>query len=141
MKNQRFLTLLSLIVSLNIAISQAETTNLKLNNERILGKNTVPTLGLDNLYIEGIITLVDRKENRLVTRDQSISITPTTSFTSDKRGGYITFRDLKIGSAIRLTTVYEEGEIKAISVHELNQVVKAGTKQKKTKEKSAVLMD
>ena len=77
---------------------------------------------MENVFLEGSISLIEKKEKRIVIKDQSILVTPKTSFTNNNSYRPMTFQDLKIGSEIRVNVIYEKGELEAsLSINWINK--------------------
>ena len=114
---------------------------ISLTKEKLSGSAIRPSLGLENIFLEGSISLIEKKEKRIVIKDQSILVTPKTSFTNNNSYRPMTFQDLKVGSGIRVNVIYEKGEVEAISIHELDQQTKRTQKDENNQEQAAILFD
>ena len=114
---------------------------MSLTKERLSGTGLQPSLGLENIFLEGTISFLEKNEKRIVVRDQSILITPKTSFTSENSSLPLTFQDLKVGSGVRVSVAYEKGELTASSIHEFNQQTQRKQTNENKKERSTILLD
>ena len=84
MRYNKMIFLFFFLISYNITSIAYEKEKMSLTKERLSGLGIQPSLGLDNIFLEGTISLLEKNERRIVVRDQSIVITPKTSFTGEK---------------------------------------------------------
>ena len=138
-KTMFFLSIL--LISYNIISIAYEKEKMNLTKERLSGTGLQPSLGLENIFLEGTISLLEKNERRIVVRDQSILITPKTSFTSENSSLPLTFQDLKAGSGVRVSVAYEKGELTASSIHQFNQQTQRKQTNENKKERSTILLD
>ena len=121
MKYKKMIFLFFFLISYSITSLASEKEKMSLTNERLSGAGIQPSLGLENIFLEGTISLIEKNERRIVIRDQSILIKSQTSFTRENSSVPLSFQDLKIGSEIRVDVAYEKGELTASSIHQLNE--------------------
>ena len=121
MKYKKIVFIFFFLISYSITSLTSEKEKISLTKERLSGVGIQPSLGLENIFLEGTISFLEKNERRIVIRDQSISITPKTSFTRENSSVPLSFQDLKIGSEIRVGVAYEKGELTASSIHQFNE--------------------
>ena len=120
MKYKKMIFLFFFLISYSITSLASEKEKMSLTKERLSGAGIQPSLGLENIFLEGTISLIERNERRIVIRDQSILIKSQTSFTRENSSVPLSFQDLKIGSEIRVDVAYEKGELTASSIHQFS---------------------
>ncbi len=121
MKYKKMIFLFFFLISCSITSLASEKEKMSLTKERLSGAGIQPSLGLENIFLEGTISLIEKNERRIVIRDQSILIKSKTSFTRENSSVPLSFQDLKIGSEIRVDVAYEKGELTASSIHQFNE--------------------
>jgi len=129
------------LISYNIISIAYEKEKMSLTKERLSGTGLQPSLGLENIFLEGTISFLEKNEKRIVVRDQSILITPKTSFTSENSSLPLTFQDLKVGSGVRVSVAYEKGKLTAYSIHQFNHQTQRKQPNEDKKERSTILLD
>ena len=141
MQHKTFFFLFIFLISYNTTSITYEKEKISLTKEHLSGIGIQPSLGLENMFLEGTISLLEKKERRIVVKDQSILITSKTSFISENSSAPLSFQDLKTGSRVRVSVVYEKGELTAYSVHQFNEKTKRKQRDENKKERSTILLD
>ena len=141
MQHKTFFFLFIFLIFYHTTSITYEKEKISLTKEQLSGIGIQPSLGLENMFLEGTISLLEKKEQRIVVKDQSILITSKTSFISENSSAPLSFQDLKNGSRVRVSVVYEKGELTAYSVHQFNEKTKRKQRDENKKERSTILLD
>ena len=141
MQHKTFFFLFIFLISYNTTSITYEKEKVSLTKENLSGIGIQPSLGLENIFLEGTISLLEKKERRIVIKDQSILITTKTSFTGGKETLPLTFQDLKIGAGVRVSVAHEKGELTAYSIHQFNEPTNRKQRDENKKERSTILLD
>ena len=141
MKYKKMIFLFFFLISYSITSLASEKEKMSLTKERLSGAGIQPSLGLENIFLEGTISLIEKNERRIVIRDQSILIKSQTYFTRENSSVPLSFQDLKIGSEIRVGVAYEKSELTAYSIHQFNEQKTTKQRNDNKKERSTILLD
>ena len=145
MNHKKTLFLLLLLTNFDIyfspAIHASEKNKIELTGKRLVDTRIQPSLGLENIFLEGIVSLIEKKVKRIVIRDQSILVNSETVFINEDSSRPFTLRDLKVGSGIRVSVIYEKGELLASSIDLFDKPKKGKLDDEDYQETSTILFD